>query len=85
MHIKENHQNGKDTHIRGIKIYALDDLSLGGGAHQPAGGPRTDPSANRVSEPTAHGMNEQSIRELLDAFERHPISNTDSVREPVIR
>lgn len=25
MHVKENHQNGKDTHIRGIKIYALDD------------------------------------------------------------
>ncbi|KLU87948.1 anaphase-promoting complex subunit 10 [Magnaporthiopsis poae ATCC 64411] len=25
MHVKENHQNGKDTHIRGIKIYALDE------------------------------------------------------------
>lgn len=25
MHVKENHQNGKDTHIRAIKIYALDD------------------------------------------------------------
>ncbi|CAK7268040.1 hypothetical protein SEPCBS119000_002852 [Sporothrix epigloea] len=23
--IKENHQNGKDTHIRGIKLYALDE------------------------------------------------------------
>lgn len=23
--VKENHQNGKDTHIRGIKIYALDE------------------------------------------------------------
>jgi anaphase-promoting complex subunit 10 len=25
MHIKENHQNGKDTHIRGIRIFALDE------------------------------------------------------------
>lgn len=27
MKIKENHQNGKDTHIRGIKLYALDENS----------------------------------------------------------
>ena len=33
MHVKENHQNGKDTHIRGIKIYGVDEsASLGGGA-----------------------------------------------------
>jgi len=25
MHIKENHQNGKDTHIRGLKIFGLDE------------------------------------------------------------
>jgi len=25
MQVRENHQNGKDTHIRGIKIYALDE------------------------------------------------------------
>ncbi len=25
MQIKENHQNGKDTHIRGIKLYAIDE------------------------------------------------------------
>ena len=30
MQIKENHQNGKDTHIRGLKIYALDE-HFGGG------------------------------------------------------
>lgn len=27
--ILENHQNGKDTHIRGMKIYALDDNTFG--------------------------------------------------------
>jgi anaphase-promoting complex subunit 10 len=25
MHIRENHQNGKDTHIRGIRMFALDE------------------------------------------------------------
>jgi len=25
MHIKENHQNGKDTHIRALKIYGYDE------------------------------------------------------------
>jgi anaphase-promoting complex subunit 10 len=30
MHIKENHQNGKDTHIRGIKIYARDEHTANG-------------------------------------------------------
>lgn len=33
MHVKENHQNGKDTHIRGIKIYALDDNAANAGSH----------------------------------------------------
>lgn len=31
MQIKENHQNGKDTHIRGIKIYGFDDRVSGRG------------------------------------------------------
>lgn len=32
MQILENHQNGKDTHLRGIKIYAFDpDSAQGGG------------------------------------------------------
>ncbi|KAL1863934.1 hypothetical protein VTK73DRAFT_6334 [Phialemonium thermophilum] len=31
MEIKENHQNGKDTHIRGIKIFALDEYAAAGG------------------------------------------------------
>lgn len=27
--VVENHQNGKDTHIRGLKIYAMDDKARG--------------------------------------------------------
>ncbi len=28
--IVENHQNGKDTHVRGLRIYARDDKAAGG-------------------------------------------------------
>ena len=30
MQVKENHQNGKDTHIRAVKLYALDENSTAG-------------------------------------------------------
>lgn len=30
MHVKENHQNGKDTHIRGVKVFALDESAADG-------------------------------------------------------
>jgi anaphase-promoting complex subunit 10 len=88
MHIKENHQNGKDTHIRGIKIYALDDQSLTSTAREPAIGLRPDLDDDRARVLTPQGLAEESFQELLDAFERHPISLSnfgDSMREPVIR
>ncbi|KYK55333.1 Anaphase-promoting complex, subunit 10/DOC domain protein [Drechmeria coniospora] len=37
MQVLENHQNGKDTHLRGIKIYAFDaDAAQGAGRGAPA-------------------------------------------------
>jgi anaphase-promoting complex subunit 10 len=87
LHIKENHQNGKDTHIRGIKIYALDDQSLGT-ARDPALGLRTDLDDGHARGLATQGVDDASLQELLDAFERHPISMSnsgDAVREPVIR
>lgn len=87
LHIKENHQNGKDTHIRGIKIYALDDQSLGT-ARDPALGLRTDLDDDHVRGLATQGVDEASLQELLDAFERHPISMSnsgDAARDPVIR
>ncbi len=89
MHIKENHQNGKDTHIRGIKIYALDDQLPGSGARNlpPHGmGPGLDEDQARVL--TMQSVEGESFQELLDAFDRHPISLSnvgDLMREPVIR
>ncbi|KOS22249.1 Anaphase-promoting complex subunit 10 [Escovopsis weberi] len=35
MQIHENHQNGKDTHLRGIKIYAFDVDAVQGAAANP--------------------------------------------------
>jgi anaphase-promoting complex subunit 10 len=90
MHIKENHQNGKDTHIRGIKIYALDDhQSLGGPAREPIHG-----SGNDSDDDHARVMNlaegDPRLQELLDALDRHPLSQSfsnvgDLMRDPVIR
>ncbi|KAH6613255.1 galactose-binding domain-like protein [Chaetomium tenue] len=87
MHIKENHQNGKDTHIRGIKVYALDDHSLGGTAREPTRDSRAGLEDDHARGRTTQGLDDQSLQELLDAFERHPItpSNFDTVREPTIR
>ena len=34
MQILENHQNGKDTHLRGIKIYAFDSESAKGAGRE---------------------------------------------------
>jgi anaphase-promoting complex subunit 10 len=31
VRVMENHQNGKDTHVRGLKIYAKDERWGGGG------------------------------------------------------
>lgn len=93
MHIKENHQNGKDTHIRGIKIYALDDQSLRGTARNPTSAPRAAVDDNaRMPPMEVLAEEEEKLRELLDAFERYPLSRSsdfsnlpDLMREPVIR
>ncbi|KAL2265119.1 hypothetical protein VTJ83DRAFT_6219 [Remersonia thermophila] len=88
MHIKENHQNGKDTHIRGVKIYALDDQSLAGVAREFEPGSTDEVNEEHGRPLPTRRTQSDSIRELLDAFERHPISASstgDGPREPVIR
>ncbi|KAK1775501.1 anaphase-promoting complex, subunit 10-domain-containing protein [Copromyces sp. CBS 386.78] len=47
-HIKENHQNGKDTHIRGIKIFAIDENTVGGAVA--AGGDAIHEMGVRIDE-----------------------------------
>lgn len=48
MQILENHQNGKDTHLRGIKIYAFDPDSPQGVAGQHAS--ITDSIGNAIAD-----------------------------------
>ncbi|KAH7636094.1 putative DOC1 protein [Sordaria sp. MPI-SDFR-AT-0083] len=82
-HIKENHQNGKDTHIRGIKIFAIDENTVGGAVA--AGGDaihemgvRIDEAAERmqVEGLVGNGAEEQddydeaSLLELLAHIDR---------------
>ncbi|KAK3396933.1 putative DOC1 protein [Sordaria brevicollis] len=52
-HIKENHQNGKDTHIRGIKIFAIDENTVLGGAMMAEEGDAIHEMAGRIDEAAA--------------------------------
>lgn len=74
MHIKENHQNGKDTHIRGIKIFALDESATGGAAVGDAlheADARVSMNAARVrrSIPGTPSHEDNLLQEALDAFD----------------
>lgn len=94
IHVKENHQNGKDTHIRGIKIYGLDENLVGGGATEPVIEPTIDigrPSNQSTLESLAVDEDE-ALRQLLESFDRYPLSHDggfsnfpDFMREPEIR
>jgi anaphase-promoting complex subunit 10 len=69
MHVKENHQNGKDTHIRGIKLFAVDENTAVGGGPGPVqemvGGINEAP--DRLLD---HSFgDDDGLSELLQAFE----------------
>jgi anaphase-promoting complex subunit 10 len=82
--VVENHQNGKDTHVRGLKIYARDERTSGGLGLAGLGG-MGDTSARR-------GMRGKVVRERGREFEReferiHPVGLTepDWMGEPELR
>ena len=61
VQILENHQNGKDTHLRGIKIYAMDN----------------EAGANRAPEEDDEGSAPEEVEEHypgspIEALERAP-------------
>jgi len=100
MLVKENHQNGKDTHIRGIKIYALDENAIGGSLYEPTTQrdrfSLTDRSADQVFGPELVPVEQKSaFEELLESFDRPlcgsrrgdgTVSNfPDFMRDPEIR
>ncbi|CEJ79912.1 Putative Anaphase promoting complex subunit 10 [[Torrubiella] hemipterigena] len=88
MQILENHQNGKDTHLRGIKIYAFDpDISQDTITHQAdedaeavaAAFPGSLTSSQRLSEVAK--MLADSTFEMPDPW----LAQTEGMREPEIR
>ncbi|KAK4180702.1 galactose-binding domain-like protein [Triangularia setosa] len=94
MHVKENHQNGKDTHIRGIKIYGLDENLVGGAAPELSQEPATN-LARPSDQATLQSLavdEDKTLQELLESFDRYPLSGDgsfsnfpDFMREPEIR
>ncbi|KAI9158614.1 Anaphase-promoting complex subunit 10 [Paramyrothecium foliicola] len=95
MQILENHQNGKDTHLRGIKIYAFDaDAAQGAGQEtDPFGdisGP-SDPAGGRSAQGAVgdNGQRLGSLARILAATRLESgeggLSIPDFMREPELR
>lgn len=88
MQILENHQNGKDTHLRGIKIYSFDnDSALGPGRD---GNPVED-VLDLMDTATSH-INPSSTRSRLSHFGASNFESGEGglaipefMREPEIR
>lgn len=73
VHVKENHQNGKDTHIRGIKIFAFDENSIQGamGSAVVALETQLDNAADMAVTETRLGNmdeNHADVQRLLDSL-----------------
>ncbi|KAF5015923.1 hypothetical protein F66182_12562 [Fusarium sp. NRRL 66182] len=89
MQILENHQNGKDTHLRGIKIYSFDnDSALGPGRD----GNPVDDVVGLMDEVAASRANTEAPRSRLSTigatyFEpgEGGLTIPDFMREPEIR
>lgn len=94
MQVMENHQNGKDTHIRAVKVYGFDDqLRAAGATGVPAG---EDEKVFKVDENMAGDDAERELLEHLKARERdrrpdNPgdpsgiASTLDFLEDPVLR
>ena len=96
MQILENHQNGKDTHLRGIKIYAFD-ADAAAGREVPAEDDDDDDGAEAMdvsdddNEPVLAGSTDKlgDIARILAAARLESgdtgLSLPDFMREPEIR
>jgi anaphase-promoting complex subunit 10 len=76
VRVVENHQNGKDTHVRGLKVYARDEKVRGGITGLDALG----------------GLNEKTKRkkesedgEVFEGAERGWLTEPDWIGEPELR
>ncbi|KAI1768887.1 anaphase-promoting complex, subunit 10-domain-containing protein [Hypoxylon sp. FL1150] len=96
--VLENHQNGKDTHVRGIKVYALDDA-----ADTAERNPiedmveAMDDAHDRLAEMVIHDHDEEALARLTAEKERRKagakkytpgdggLTIPDFMREPELR
>ncbi|KAJ5351740.1 hypothetical protein N7452_000714 [Penicillium brevicompactum] len=81
MRIMENHQNGKDTHVRGFQVFACDDSrrKVGAGPSASADARRRRPSRG------AHDLRGRTVSEdVQDGFDTG-LDEPEWMGEPVIR
>lgn len=77
MQVMENHQNGKDTHIRAVKVYGFDDqLRAAGATGVPA---REDEKVFKVDENKA---GDEAERELLEHIKAREIGRSFDPGDP---
>lgn len=92
MQVMENHQNGKDTHIRGVKVYGFDDQLRAAGAT----GVHAADKVFRVDENKSGDDAERELLEYIKARERDRDPNNpgdpsgiastlDFLEDPVLR
>ncbi|KAM7199719.1 galactose-binding like protein [Naviculisporaceae sp. PSN 640] len=71
MHIKENHQNGKDTHIRGIKIYSQDENATSRPVQEAVHEIEVNNQHARFSATVGDSdFDEEELQNLLDMIDR---------------
>ncbi|KKY37845.1 putative anaphase-promoting complex subunit 10 [Diaporthe ampelina] len=93
MQVMENHQNGKDTHIRAVKVYGFDDQLRAAGATGVSA--REDAKVFKVDENKAGDEAEQELLEHLrlreigrsfDPGDPSGIASTlDFIEDPILR
>jgi hypothetical protein len=73
--IVENHQNGKDTHVRGLKIYAKDERAPGALGELDA----------FVGQSVARGKKKEAAPDPQPTGERSWLVEPDWMKEPELR
>jgi anaphase-promoting complex subunit 10 len=82
MRIMENHQNGKDTHVRGFQVFACDDTRRKMAAAPSAS---ADARQRRPSLRGHHDLRGRTASEDADAGFATGLDEPDWMGEPVIR
>lgn len=86
MQILENHQNGKDTHLRGIKIYAFDsESSRGVGREHNPIDEVVDLIENPINRKALEVRGKPNVRPRRYEPGEGGLTVTDLMREPEIR